>query len=95
MISLDQNPNKKAPITLCSTYVAMVSQIFWLILHQRPTKVIKIETCQKGCGVTAFNKSNILGCDTFIYDLHYFEETLATLHDLVCDEEYKTQLLNR
>ena len=49
----------------------------------------------KGCGITAFNQSNILGCDTFIYDLHYFDETLATLHDLVCKEEYKTQLLNR
>ena len=49
----------------------------------------------KGCSDTAFNKSNILECDTYIYDSYYFDETLTTLHDLVCGEEYKTQLLNR
>ena len=58
-------------------------------------KVIKIVSYQKGCGVAAFNQSNVLACDSFIYDLQYFDETLATLHDLVCNEEYKTQLLNR
>ena len=58
-------------------------------------KIIKIVSYQKGCGDAAFNQSNILACDSFIYDLQYFDETLATLHDLVCNEEYKTQLLNR
>ena len=45
------------------------------------------------CLDTSFN-STVSSCNHYIYDDYYFDETLATKYDLVCDFEYKTQLLN-
>ena len=44
------------------------------------------------CLDTSFS-SNASDCIHYIYDDYYFDETLATKYDLVCDFEYKTQLL--
>ena len=46
------------------------------------------------CLDTSFRRDNVSDCIQYIYDDYYFDETLATKYDLVCDFEYKTQLLN-
>ena len=46
------------------------------------------------CLDTSFIQDNVSDCIQYIYDDYYFDETLATKYDLVCDFEYKTQLLN-
>ena len=48
----------------------------------------------ENCSQNSFIKQNIVNCQDYIYDTFYFDETLATKYDLVCEFEYKTQLLN-
>ena len=39
------------------------------------------------------NKNGTMACTHYIYDNEYFDETLITKFDLVCDNEYKKSLL--
>lgn len=54
----------------------------------------RFERIADGCDEKAFNQSSVMECNHFVYDRFYFDETLASLHNLVCQDEYKTQLLN-
>jgi MFS family permease len=45
------------------------------------------------CSKEAFDKDTIVECETFVYDNSYFDETLATKFNLVCNDEYKANLL--
>ena len=46
------------------------------------------------CSANSFNVEKIVKCDRYIFDTHYFDETLATKFGLVCENEYKRQLLD-
>ncbi len=44
------------------------------------------------CDEDAFENKTV-ACERYVYDDTYFEENLTTKFDLVCDMEYKAQLL--
>ena len=46
------------------------------------------------CSANSFNVEKIVKCDHYIFDTYYFDETLATKFGLVCENEYKRQLLD-
>ena len=51
-------------------------------------------TTNKVCDKDTFDSNEILPCTRYVYDNSYFDETLATKFDLVCNDEYKAQLLH-
>ncbi len=54
----------------------------------------RYERIADGCTENSFNTSKIIQCEHYVYNFYYFDQTLATIHDLVCQDEFKTQLLN-
>ena len=55
----------------------------------------KFKSIGNECSKEAFDNETIEEpCEAYIFDTFYFEETLATKFGLVCDEEFKVQLLN-
>lgn len=54
----------------------------------------KFKTTGSDCSRESFDNETLEQCDAYIFDTFYFEETLATKFGLVCDEEFKAQLLN-
>ncbi len=53
----------------------------------------KIKLEENGCTPDAFDNNDTIACDRFVYDNTYFDENLTTKFDLVCEMEYKAQLL--
>ena len=45
------------------------------------------------CTKDRFNQTNTEGCNEYIYDDKYFDETVVTKFNLVCDTQYKRNLL--
>ena len=51
-------------------------------------------TANADCNADSFDSKKIIPCNRYVYDQYYFDETLATKFDLICDNEYKSQLLH-
>ena len=51
-------------------------------------------TANADCNADSFDSKKIIPCKRYVYDQYYFDETLATKFDLICDNEYKSQLLH-
>ena len=56
-------------------------------------KMFKMTDESEGCVASNFNSSNMVPCDSFVYDQTFFVETVTSKLDLVCGSKYYYQLL--
>ena len=76
-----------------SNYLADFKDYDGCKMFQTVDKINPNLASQETCTETDFNPNKTQQCTEYIYDNEYFDETLVTKFDLVCDKEYQKSLL--